>query len=223
MGEAVGPQTDRSKINLSITRRISLFRLKSAFRRGLPVWPEYGANRMFGKSDLVDSLSRDLARARDKRDALTSDVTALSAKIGELEARLAAENDRRERERAASEVEGIKKQVGDRYLAFASAIVGMRDATEMAAPIVPDVRELNELLTVIAAEVANAIDGLVGGLDRRIEALRAGHGAAESPQSINGSPELPQNSDHVQRLPEWLPHSKPTEQESAEDQTTAAA
>jgi BMFP domain-containing protein YqiC len=43
---------------------------------------------MFGKSDLVDSLSRDLARARDKRDALTSDVTALTSKIAELEARL---------------------------------------------------------------------------------------------------------------------------------------
>lgn len=178
---------------------------------------------MFGKSDLVDSLSRDLARARDKRDALSSDVTALTGKIAELEARLAAENDRRERERAASEVEGIKKQVGDRYLAFASAVVGMRDATEMAAPIVPDVRELNELLTVIATEVANAIDGLVGGLDQRIEALRAGHGTAESPQSIDGSPELPQNGDHLQRLPEWLPHSKPTKQESAEDQRNTAA
>jgi hypothetical protein len=36
------------------------------------------------------------------------------------------------RERAASEVEGIKKQVRDRYLAFASAIAGIRDATETA-------------------------------------------------------------------------------------------
>ena len=176
---------------------------------------------MFGKSDLVDCLGRDLARARDKRDALTSDITALTAKIGELETRLAAENDRRARERAASEVEGIKKQVRDRYLAFASAIAGMSDATEMAAPIVPDVRELNELLAVIATEVANAIDGLVGGLDRRIEELRPDLGGAEAPQSINGSPEPPQNSDHEQGLPEWLPHSKPTK--SAEDQGNTAA
>jgi hypothetical protein len=174
---------------------------------------------MFGKSDLVDCLGRDLARARDKRDALTSDITALTAKIGELETRLAAENDRRARERAASEVEGIKKQVRDRYLAFASAIAGMSDATEMAAQIVPDVRELNELLAVIATEVANAIDGLVGGLDRRIEELRPDLGGAEAPQSINGSPEPPQNSDH--ELPEWLPHSKPTK--SAEDQGNTAA
>jgi septal ring factor EnvC (AmiA/AmiB activator) len=176
---------------------------------------------MFGKSDLVDCLSRDLARARDKRDALTSDVTALTAKIAELETRLAAENDRRARERAASEVEGIKKQVRDRYLVFASAIAGMSDATETAAPIVPDVRELNELLAVIATEVANAIDGLVGGLDRRIEELRPSLGEAEAPQSIDGSPELPQNSNHVQRLPEWLPHGEPTK--SAEDQSNTAA
>ena len=175
---------------------------------------------MFGKSDLVDCLGRDLARARDKRDALTSDITALTAKIGELETRLAAENDRRARERAASEVEGIKKQVSDRYLAFASAIAGMSDATEMAAPIVPDVRELNELLAVIATEVANAIDGLVGGLDRRIEELRPDLGGAEA-QSINGSPEPPQISDHELGLPEWLPHSKPTK--SSEDQGNTAA
>ena len=178
---------------------------------------------MFGKSDLVDSLSRDLARARDKRDALTSDVTAITAKIVELETRLAAENNRRERERAASEVEGIKKQVSDRYLTFASAIVSMRDATEMATPIVPDVRELNELLTVIAAEVANAIDGLVGGLDRRIEELRPSHDAAKSSESVDGFPELPQNSDHEQTLPEWLPHSKPTKKAAAEDQSNTAA
>lgn len=91
----------------------------------------------------------------------------------------------------------------------------------MAAPIVPDVRELNELLAVIATEVANAIDGLVGGLDRRIEELRPDLGGAEAPQSINGSPEPPQNSDHEQGLPEWLPHSKPTK--SAEDQGNTAA
>src|SRR5262249_23963388 len=124
---------------------------------------------MFGKSDLASTLSRDLARVRDKRDSLASDVTTLTAKIAELEARLSAENERRERERAASEIEGIKKQVRDRYLAFASAIAGIRDATELAVEIVPEARELNELLIVIATEVANAIDGLVGELDGRID------------------------------------------------------
>jgi len=43
---------------------------------------------MFRKSDLVDDLSRDLCRARDKRDALASDVTTLTAQIAKLEARL---------------------------------------------------------------------------------------------------------------------------------------
>lgn len=176
---------------------------------------------MFGKSDLVSILSRDLARARDKRDALASDVTTLTAQIAELEARLSAENDRRER--AAIEIEGIKKQVRDRHLAFASVIAGIRDATEKAAAIVPEARELNELLIVIATEVANAIDGLLGDLDRRIEALRAGHVTPELPQSLNGSPKLPQNGDRVHRLPEWLPHNKPTEKESAEDRCSTAA
>jgi phage shock protein A len=78
---------------------------------------------MFGKSDLVDSLNRDLARARDKRDALASGVAMLTAQIAELEARLSAENDRRERERAANEIEGVKKQV--------------RDVTSNSRPLLP--------------------------------------------------------------------------------------
>ena len=57
---------------------------------------------MFGKSDLADSLNRDLARARDKRDALASGVSTLTAQIAELEARLSAETQRQARERAAS-------------------------------------------------------------------------------------------------------------------------
>ena len=169
---------------------------------------------MFGKSDLADSLNRDLARARDKRDALASDVATLTAQIAELEARLSAENDRRERERAANEIEGVKKQVRDRYRQFPSVIAGLHDATEKAVAIAPETRELNELLEVIAAEVDKAVDGLLSDLDRRIEALRAG------PQPLNGSPELLQNNDRVP--PEWLPHSKPAKEESAEDSAAAA-
>ena len=66
---------------------------------------------MFGKSDLIDSLGRDLARARERRDALATDVTMLTTQIAELETRLSVESDRRERERAISEIEGIKKRV----------------------------------------------------------------------------------------------------------------
>ena len=54
---------------------------------------------MFGKRELVDTLKCDLARARNKRDALASGVTRLTAQIGELEVRLSAENERLERER----------------------------------------------------------------------------------------------------------------------------
>ncbi|MFY9835142.1 MAG: hypothetical protein WAK55_01475 [Xanthobacteraceae bacterium] len=190
---------------------------------------------MFGKSDLVDSLNRDLTQARNKRDALASGVTALTAQIAELEARLSAENDRRERERAASEIEAIKKRVREGHLAFAPAIAAIRNATELAETIVPATRELNELLDVIASEVGKSIDGFLGNLDRRIEALRSPelpqalnrspelrlvHAAPE--QSLNVLPELLQNNDGIPCLPQWL--GKSTKNESIEDRccTTAA-
>jgi chromosome segregation ATPase len=175
------------------------------------------SKQMFGKSDLVDSLNRDLAQARNKRDALASSVTTLTAQIAELEARLSAENDRRERERAASEIEGIKKQVRDGHLAFAPAIAAIRNATEAAETVVPAARELNELLDVIATEVAKTIDGLLDNLDQWIEALRLPQALNGPPelrlvraapeQSLNVSPEVLQNSDAIPCLPEW--HGKP--------------
>ena len=178
---------------------------------------------MFGKSDLINSLSRDLSRARDKRDALASHVTTLTAQIAELEARLSAENDRRERERVVGEIEGIKERLRDFYLAFAHAIAGMRDASVSARAIVPEAPELSNLLIGVATEVANTVDNLLGDLDRRIEALRASQAAPQLPQSLNGSPELPQNNDRVLRLPEWLPRREPTKKEAVEDQCSTAA
>jgi len=174
---------------------------------------------------LVDSLNRDLACARNKRDVLASSVTTLTAQIAELEVRLSAETERLQRERAASEIVGIKKRVRDRSSAFSTAIAGIRNATESAEIIVPEARELNELLDVIAVEVAKAIDGLLSELDLRIEAVRAGNVASELPQphSLTGSAELPQISDRVHRLREWLPHRKPTKEESAEDRCNTAA
>src|SRR5262249_2853957 len=127
---------------------------------------------MFRKSDLVDDLSRDLSRARDKRDALASDVTTLSAQISELEARLSAGNDRRERERVEGEIERIKERLREFYLMFAKAVVGMRDVSVSARAIVPEAPELSDLLIGFAAEVANAVDNLFGDLDRRMEAFR---------------------------------------------------
>ena len=178
---------------------------------------------MFGKSDLINSLGRDLSRARDKRDALASHVTTLSAQIDELEARLSAENERRERDRVVGEIEGIKERLRDFYLAFAHAIAGMRDASVSARAIVPEAPELSNLLIGVATEVANTADQLLGDLDRRIETLRASQVASQLPQSLNGSSELPQNSDRVFRLPEWLPRRESTKKETVENQCATVA
>src|ERR1051325_239432 len=140
---------------------------------------------MFGKGDLVETVSRDLARARNKRDALASGVITLTAEIAVLEASLLTENDRRERERAASEIETFKKQVNDQYLAFVPTIAGIRGLTEMAAAIAPKARELDELLLATASEVGNAIGDLLSDLDRRIEALRLSQ--PKQPQSFKDS------------------------------------
>ena len=171
---------------------------------------------MFRKSDLVDDFSRDLCRARDKRDALASDVTTLSAQISELEARLSAENDRRERERVEGEIEGLKKRLKHFYLMFAKAIVGMRDVSVSARAIVPEAPKLNDLLIGFAAEVASTVDNLFGDLDRRMEALRT----PQLLRPLNGSPGLPQDNDRVLRL---LPHRKATKEDSVEDQGSTAA
>ena len=171
---------------------------------------------MFGKSDLVDNLSRDLSRARDKRDALASDVTTLSAQIAELEVRLSAENDRRERERVEGEIEVLRKRLKDFYLMFAKAIVGMRDVSVAARAIVPEAPELSDLLMGFATEVANTVDNLFSDLDRRMEALRT----PQLPRPLNGSPGLPQDNDRVLRL---LPHRKATKEDSVEDQGSTAA
>ena len=173
---------------------------------------------MFGKSDLVDNLSRDLSRARDKRDALASDVTTLSAQISELEARLSAENDRRERERVEGEIEGLKERLKDFYLMFAKAIVGMRDVSVAARAIVPEAPELSDLLIGFATEVANTVDNLFCDLDRRMEAVRT----PQLPRPLNGSSGLPQDNDRVLRLPEWLPRRKATKEDSVEDQCSTA-
>ena len=175
---------------------------------------------MFGKKELVDSLSRDLAHARNKRDTFAASITKVTAEIAELEARLSAETERRDREHAASEIVGIKKRVRERSLAFSAAIAGIRNATEAAETNVPETREFTELLDVVATEVAKAIDGLLCELDLRIEAVRAGD-AAQLPQSLTRSAETPQISGRVQRLREWLSHRKPAKEEAAEDRAAA--
>ena len=60
------------------------------------------SDQIFAKRQLVDTLKRDLARARNKRDTLAACVNTLTAQIAELEARLSAETAQQARERAAS-------------------------------------------------------------------------------------------------------------------------
>ena len=165
------------------------------------------------KAELVDSLSRDLAHARNKRDTFAARVTTLTAQIAELEVRLSAENERLERERAALEIVAIKKRVRDRSLTFTAGIAGIRNATEVAETIVPAVRDFNESLDVIATNVVNAIDGLLVELDRRIEAARAGKAAPELQQWLTWCPESAQISDREHRLPMKLTKEKSAEEE----------
>ena len=136
---------------------------------------------MLGKSDVIDSLSRDLARARDKRDALTSGVTTLTAQIAELEARLSAEADRRERERLASEIEAINKQLKDSAGRFIPMITELRDATAAAAVIAPGAHELHGLLLAVAAEVDAAIVHLLCELDQRVQEVCSSHATPHLP------------------------------------------
>ena len=179
---------------------------------------------MLGKSDLIDSLSRDLARARDKRDALTSGVTTLTAQIAELEARLSAENDRRERERLASEIEAIKKQLKDTAGRFIPMITELRDATAAAAVIAPGAHELHGLLLAVAAEVDAAIVHLLCELDQRVQEVCSSHAPPHQPPSLVGPPQPPKNNALLLRLPEWLPRKKQTTKNvSAEDQCGVAA
>jgi chromosome segregation ATPase len=144
------------------------------------------------KRDLLGNLSRDLDRVRDERDALAlkrdtiaSNVTALTTQIAELETRIAEEKDRRERERVASEIEGIKKRFEDTAAAFALAIAKFCDATEAAATLVPEARELNRLLLSVATEVDIAIVSLSRELQRQTEGVSEGHAALDLSRSVN--------------------------------------
>ena len=87
---------------------------------------------MFGKDDSVENLSRELDRARGRRDALASEVKTLTAQIAEMEARLSEEKTRRERDRALGEIEAIKKRIKDTS-AFAPVIGKLCEAIERAA------------------------------------------------------------------------------------------
>ena len=189
--------------------------------------------KMFGKNDLVDNLSRNLDRARGKRDALASkcdglasDVTSLTAQIAEIEARLSEEKSRRDRDRVSGKIEAIRKRIKETSRAFAPVIGNLCEATEMAAAVVPEARELNNFLLSVAAEVENVIDPLLRELDRQADAVRVGHAALDLPCLANETPaELPKDRiDRLFRFATWLSRNKGTgKKQTAENQRSAAA
>ncbi len=177
---------------------------------------------MLGKNDLVDNLSRDLDRARGKRDALASDVTTLTAQIAEIEARLSEEKNRRECDRVIGQIEVIKKQIKQTASAFSPVIRELCEATEIAAAVVPEARELNSFLI----SVDTVIDPLLRELDRRADAVRVGHAALDLPCLADEPPvELPKDdNDRLLRFPKWLsPNKEAAKGETAEDPRSTAA
>ena len=101
---------------------------------------------MFGKGDLVDNLNRDLDRARGRRNSLASEVTTLTAQIAEIEAHLSEEKARQERDHVLAEIEAIKQRLKRAISAFAPVIGELCEATQMAAAVMPEARELNSFL-----------------------------------------------------------------------------
>ena len=183
----------------------------------------YAEEKMFGRNDLVENLSRNLDRARGKRDALASDVTTLTAQIAEIEARLSDEKNRRECDRVLGDIEAIKKRIKQTASAVAPVIGELCEATEMAAAVVPEARELNSFLLSVATEVDTLIDPLLRELDRRGDAVRIGHAALDLPCLANESPtELPR--DKNDRLLRFLSRNKEVgKKETAENPRSTAA
>jgi chromosome segregation ATPase len=164
---------------------------------------QHGANKRSEK-DAVEHLSRDLDRARDrrdalafKRDAIASDVTTLTSQIAELETRIAEEKDRRERERAGNAIEEIKKRLEETATAFAPALASLCNATEAAATLVPEARGLNGFLSSVATEVDTVIVSLLRELRRQTEAVSQGHAALDLPASASEAPQQSKNGDGI--------------------------
>jgi len=186
---------------------------------------------MFGRKDkkdkkgLVNDIGHELDRARARRDALAGDVTALSTQIAELEARLAEERERRERERVTAQIEAIRTQLEESAATFASVVARLCDATAAAAAeIIPEARELNGLLAMVATEVDSEIDSLLCALRRRAETARSGEDAECLPPPAAASGPRRVNERLPLLLPAFLPRNREAPPlEAAEERPSTAA
>lgn len=165
---------------------------------------------MFRKDDFLDSLMRDLCRARDRRDALSSDVTALTAQISELEARFSEAKERRDREQLAMEIAEVKKHLEETAQKAVPLIAKLAAETERASAIVPDAREVQKFLAEVTTEVETVIGSVVSQLQRQAEELHAAQAAQPLPQPQGGAPEPPKNN----AVFAWLRRAKKTGSES---------
>ena len=167
---------------------------------------------MLGKSDSIEILSRDLARARNRREALASDVITLTAEIAVLEASLLTENDRREESEArrkANDEECIRvfKAAGYKVVEPRFNVLTYKKWLEKGRRVKKGEKGLSvgpfKLFHKDQTEV-NGSSGLPLPIERAI------------PQQSN-------DNDPILRLPESLPRSNPTKNESSEVQCSTAA
>jgi hypothetical protein len=146
----------------------------------------------------------DLCRARDKRDALTSDVTALTTQISELEARFSEEKERRDREHFSIEIEDVKKCLEETARKAAPLLVKLSADAERAAAIVPEAREVHRFLTEVTAEVESVIGSLLCQLQRQAEEVSAAPATPPLPWSPTSASEPTKNK----ALFAWLRRNK---------------
>jgi len=152
---------------------------------------------------------RDLCRARDKRDALSSDVTALTAQISELEARFSEEKERRDREHLGTEIEEVRKHLEATARKAAPLLVKLSAEAQRAAAIVPEAREVQSFLTEVATEVESVIGSLVCQLQRQAEEVGATPATPSPARSPSSASEPPKNK----ALFAWLPRIKKNDSE----------
>lgn len=149
---------------------------------------------MFRRDDVLDSITRELSRARDRRDTLTSDVTALTDQISELEARLSVEKERRDREHLGTEIVEVKQNLEETIRTAAPLMARLSAEAERAAAIVPEAREVHRFLAEVASEVETVIGSLLVQLQRQADEVGAVPASPPLPQPPGGVVEPPKNN-----------------------------